>query len=135
MEETRRIRVAYAAQFFNCYLNRAKCRIASSLWELCARCANACLNSSALLSPYGFPPRIGTSIRARHGVAHPSLLGKPFMLGPTNRAVDPCEKDRHGLEALAIRSQTGGDVPSGLRASHHDGSHWPLLAFVVAPLD
>jgi hypothetical protein len=75
------------------------------------------------------------ALRARLGVAHPSLLGKPFMLGPTNRAVDPCEKDRHGLEALAIRSQTGGDVPSGLRASHHDGSHWPLLAFVVAPFD
>src|SRR5215467_10210280 len=77
-------------------------------------------------------PRICTSIRARLGVPHPILLGKPFMLGPTNRAVDPCEKDRHGLEALAIRSQTGGDVPSGLRASHHDGPHWPLLAFVVA---
>jgi hypothetical protein len=48
------------------------------------------------------------------------------MFGPTNRAMNPREKYRHGLEALAIRSQTGGDISSGLGASHHDGSHWPL---------
>jgi hypothetical protein len=73
-----------------------------------------------------------SALRARFGVADPSLLGEPFMLDPTNRAVDPREKHRHGLEALAIGSQTGGNVPSGLGASHHDGSHWPLLAFLVA---
>src|SRR5262245_18143352 len=49
------------------------------------------------------------------------------MLGPADRAVDACEEDRRGIEALAIGDETGGDVSSGLRTSHHDGTHWPLL--------
>src|SRR5262245_39188226 len=54
------------------------------------------------------------------------------MLGSANRAVDPREEDRHGLKTLAIGDQTGGDVPSGLRTSHHDGAHWPLLPCLSA---
>src|SRR5262249_8515209 len=66
--------------------------------------------------------------RARLGLAHPGLLGEPFMLGPADRAVDAREEDRRGIETLAIGDETGGDVSSGLRTSHHDGTHWrPLL--------
>src|SRR5262249_30371885 len=65
--------------------------------------------------------------RARLGLAHPGLLGEPFMLGPADRAIDASEEDRRGIEALAIGDETGGDVSSGLWTSHHDGTHWPLL--------
>src|SRR5262249_54460053 len=37
--------------------------------------------------------------RGHLGLAHPGFLGKPFMLGPTNRAVNAREKDRGGVEA------------------------------------
>src|SRR5215510_9020633 len=39
--------------------------------------------------------------RGHLGLAHPGFLGKPFMLGPTNRAVNAREKDRGGVEAFA----------------------------------
>src|SRR5947208_12074356 len=80
-------------------------------------------------------PRPQEKIKARpcsRGVARPrNLFGEPFMLSSANWAVDPREEDRHRFEALAIGDQTGGDVPSGLRTSHHNGSHWPLLLYLV----
>src|SRR6516165_12234544 len=69
---------------------------------------------------------------ARFGLANPRLIGKPFVLDPTNRAIDPCKEDWHGLEALAVGYQTGGDVPSRVRTSHHNGAHWPLLLLSLA---
>src|SRR5262249_51538106 len=57
---------------------------------------------------------------SRHfGLAHPGFLGKPFMLGPTNRAVNACEKDGGGVEAFAIGNDAGRDIVSRLWAFDH----------------
>jgi hypothetical protein len=61
--------------------------------------------------------------RGRLGLAHPGFLGKPFMLGPTNRAVNACEKDRGRVEAFAIGNDAGWDMVSRLWAFDHDDAH------------
>ncbi len=48
---------------------------------------------------------------------------KPFMLGPTNRAVNVRKKDRGGVEASAIGNDAGRDIVSRLWAFDHDGTH------------
>ena len=61
--------------------------------------------------------------RGHLGLAHPGFLGKPFMLGPTNRAVNAREKDRGGVEAFAIGNDAGWDMVSRLWAFDHDDAH------------
>ena len=65
----------------------------------------------------------GSRTRARLRLAHPGFLGEPFMLGPTDRAVDPRKEDRRGLEAFAVGDDPGRNVLSRRRATDHDGSH------------
>jgi hypothetical protein len=45
------------------------------------------------------------------------------MLGPTNRAVNACEKDRGRVEAFAIGNDAGWDMVSRLWAFDHDDAH------------
>src|SRR5262249_24946989 len=72
------------------------------------------------------------TMRARLGLANQRLFGKPFVLGPTNRALDPCKKDRHDLERVADGNQTDGAAQSRLRTSDHNGAQWPLLLLSLA---
>src|SRR4030088_1197010 len=63
---------------------------------------------------------------ARLGFAHPGVLGEPLVLGPTDQTINACEKNRRGLEALAVGDDARGDVLSCFWASDHDGAHRPL---------
>jgi hypothetical protein len=57
------------------------------------------------------------------GLAHPGCLRKPFMLGPTNRAVNAREKDRGSVETFAVGNNAGRDIVPRLWAFDHDGAH------------
>jgi len=57
------------------------------------------------------------------GLTYPGLLGKPFMLGATNRAVNAREEDRGGVETPAVGNDAGRDIASRLWTFDHDGAH------------
>src|SRR5262249_887486 len=65
-------------------------------------------------------------VRRRGGIAHPGVLGEPFMLNSANRAIHAREKYRHRPEAFAIGGDPGRNFPSCLRAADHDDAHRPL---------
>src|SRR5262249_43369123 len=67
-----------------------------------------------------------TSDIAQLGLTHPGFLGKPFMLGPTNRAVNAREEDRGGIEAFAVGNDASRNIASRLWAFDHDGPHSTL---------
>src|SRR5262249_10384984 len=67
-----------------------------------------------------------TSDIAQVGLTHPGFLGKLFMLGPTNRAVNAREEDRGGIEAFAVGNDASRNIASRLWAFDHDGPHRTL---------
>src|SRR5262249_38649437 len=67
----------------------------------------------------------------RGGIAHPGLLGEPFMLGAADRAIYPRKKFRHRLEAFVICNDPGRNFPSRLWTADHDNAHQPLPGLVL----
>jgi hypothetical protein len=56
-------------------------------------------------------------------LAHPSLLGEPFVLSSADRAIGAGEEHRQSLETRGLDVETRRNFASRLRTSEHDHPH------------
>ena len=67
-------------------------------------------------------------------IAHPRILGEPFVRRPTQRTSCAAEEYGGGVEGCVVSLYVGGNGPPRLGATYHHYTHLTAPPLALAPI-